>query len=1049
MNPLVPFDFFLLRTPRFSTAVLDKLNPLSSQEEVYSYILQFFENPETLQALYFANTEVYDQLVEYTKTGTHKKKEKLFTTLYRYLIRMSSRPTPFGQFAGISYGQFSWTKTSLQLSKSIVSHIRFDQELRLKASQELLSDSAIKENITYFPNSTLVYQQTTIAYIGYIDQGENRYFQWRKIQDNPLLSNLINLAKEGMTYHAMTQSLTALRLSKDQANGYIDELIAIKLLIPELEPIVTRERSHELMTTLSSHLGDKIDLSLLPEVAQVRQHRDAPYDLSKLTALQQQIQASVAGHFKHIYQVDYRRNTVTNQIDAAMIQQLSQELTELSILNKNTRSPDLITFINKFQSKYGERKIPLMEALDPEIGIGYGMASSLSDETVPLLENFNISSVPDPAERFNAIIQTLMDEKSDHPAARLQVLELKEHDLQRFQRQAEAIANKPILGMYLLGNLLWDQDNHQADDPYKFNLLKAGGASALPLMTRFDHLDPKLKEKLLEIAAYEEKQVEGAILAEVIFLPNARAGNVLARSSLYQYEIPIICQAAVQDEYTIKLEDIEVTVKDGNINLISKRLNKEIIPRLSSAHNFHYGMVIYRFLCDLQKQDWGMDLQWDWGSLSAKTYLPRVTYKHFILSRARWKIKQQHLSSHHETDIQQSISFLKSKYGLPDRILLTEGDHELFLDLNSVMGAKVLLQELSKNNMTIVEYLYDHYQSVVQGENGEHFNNEIIIPCKVGHYKSTAPLSSAYAATMTRQFPLGTEWLYVKLYAAERTFDRILSDPIPKLIALLHEKKYLKKWFFIRYSDPDPHVRIRIKLREQGTHALADIIQFINQYCEPFISQKKIFNIQYDTYDRELERYGASNMGYCEQLFHAESELILNLLPHLKTENNANLRWLIALKGAHIILSSFHLTVSEKIALTEKIRDQFLVEFNNYKKLRYSMDMTYRAKYHLIHDFFKNLSDQYPEISHALDHYNSRIKEISIKCLDTPEFKEQPQAIMAALIHMFFNRIFAQKQREQEMVVYHFLSKYLRSSHLQSSAIAHQYYSFPESPNLR
>ncbi|MEN5232866.1 lantibiotic dehydratase [Sphingobacterium faecium] len=1048
MNRPIPFDFFLLRTPRFSTQVLDELNKLSSQDDLNQHLLKFFENTEALQALYFANTAVYFQLIGYIKTGLHKKKGKLFLTLYKYLIRMSSRPTPFGQLAGISYGHFSLNKTSLLLTNSLHTHIRFDQELLLKFMQELSLDPSIKENISYYANTTISHQQAILSYIEYSDTAENRYFQWRKIQENPLLSNILKLTKNGIKYHDLTRSLTKLGLNENQAKGYINELITIKLLIPEFEPIVTKDHSDELIANLSAHLGKKIGFPLLHDMVHVKQSMRTPYDLEKLTAIQQNIQAAIPGHFNSTYQVDSKRNTQTNQIHTSIIEQLSEELTELTMLNKNTKSADLVAFVKKFQLKYGERKVSLMEALDPEIGIGYGMVSPLLDETVPLLEHFKINSARDHAEQFNSIMHGLLAEKSDPKTGRLHVLELTKSDLQHFQIASQEIGNKHTLGMYLLGNLLWNRETNQADGHFKFNLLKAGGASALPLMTRFDHLDHKLKEKLLKVAAYEEKQADGALLAEVVFLPNGRAGNILTRSSLYKYEIPIICQAGVEEDYTIRLEDIYITVRNETIQLISKKLNKEIIPRLSSAHNFHYGMVVYRFLCDLQKQNWGMDLQWDWGSLSAKTYLPRVTYKHFILSRARWKINQQHLASHDSTKIQESVSFLKIHYDIPDRLLLAEGDHELLLDLTNPLAAKILLQALSKHDITVVEYIYDSYPSTVQGADGEDYSNEIILPYTGGQYTSTVPLFSAQSTTITRQFPLGSEWLYVKLYGAERTLDRLLADPIHKLIARLHEKKYLKKWFFIRYYDPDPHLRIRIKLSKYGNGSLAEIIQLINQYCEPLISQKKIFNISYDTYERELERYGASNMVYCERIFHLESELILNLLPHLKKENDINLRWLIAIKVVHIFLSSFHLTVAEKIALTEKIRDQFLNEFKRYKKLRYSIDLTYRAKFNMIHDFFNNLPHKHPKISRLLDQYKNEIAELCMKSQDTPEFKAQPTAILTSLIHMFLNRIFVQKQREQEMVIYHFLSKYLISVRMKSSDRKSENYSFPESPNL-
>ncbi|UZJ63287.1 lantibiotic dehydratase family protein [Sphingobacterium sp. KU25419] len=276
--------------------------------------------------------------------------------------------------------------------------------------QELSLDPSIKENISYYANTTISHQQTILSYIEYSDTAENRYFQWRKIQENPLLSSILKLTKNGIKYHDLTRSLTEVGLNKNQAKGYINDLITIKLLIPEFEPIVTKDHSDELIANLSAQLGKKIGFPLLHDMVHVKQSMEAPYDLEKLTAIQQNIQAAIPGHFNSTYQVDSKRNTETNQIHTSIIEQLSEELTELTMLNKNTKSADLVAFVKKFQLKYGEKKVSLMEALDPEIGIGYGMVSPLLDETVPLLEHFKINSTRDHAEQLNSIMHGLLAE---------------------------------------------------------------------------------------------------------------------------------------------------------------------------------------------------------------------------------------------------------------------------------------------------------------------------------------------------------------------------------------------------------------------------------------------------------------------------------------------------------------------------------------------------------------------------------------------------------------------------------------------------------------
>ena len=62
---------------------------------------------------------------------------------------------------------------------------------------------------------------------------------------------------------------------------------------------------------------------------------------------------------------------------------------------------------------------------------------------------------------------------------------------------------------------------------------------------------------------------------------------------------------------------------------------------------------------------------------------------------------------------------------------------------------------------------------------------------------------------MKRSFILGDEWLYYKLYCGKRTAELILVDCIKSLTESLLADGLVDQWFFIRYADPNPHIRIR------------------------------------------------------------------------------------------------------------------------------------------------------------------------------------------------------------------------------------------------
>lgn len=759
---------------------------------------------------------------------------------------MASRPTPFGQFSGISYGNISSSNTSLKISNNIESFIRFDEEFILKLTDKLTTEPSIKERITYFLNSTISVKQNDITYIEYVDEENNRYYRWRRIQRNPLLAALLSFTEEkGYKYSNIVLYICNLNVDRNRAQAFIDELISIKFLIPELEPIVTKDDSNKIFSKAHSFSSGTKYTNILQRLAEefirINQYHEFP-EINNPHKLAEKILPSSV---KHLFQVDSHICSSSNQINESLINQISNELEEISVLNKQNIPADLQLFIKAFQMKYGEQEVPLLEALDPEIGIGYGSVNSTMEETLPLLNGFMVSKRQDNDERLNSFLHSILEERAEIKQKKASAIELKETDLERLRRETENNGDNYPLGFYLLGNLLCEKNNNLNKENFKFNILNAGGVSALPLMTRFSHLDDKINAKLHTIAKYEEKQANGILLAEIVFLPNRRSGNILSRPSFYQYEIPIIGQASVDKEHTIKLEDLHVKVTNGKIILTSFKLNKEIIPRLSSAHNFHYGMVVYRFLCDLQMQSNAMNIKWDWGSLSPKQFLPRVIYKHLILSRARWKIKQCKFVSN---DLVKNVKSLKETYDLPDQVLLIERDNELLIDLQSLMGVEIFLKELSKNDVEIVEYIYDSFQSAVIDENGKSFNNEIILPFKGGKYRNKAETPLLPLSSIKRQFQLGSEWLYFKLYCSERIGDVVLNGPIKALISKLKTEKRLNKWFFIRYSDPEPHLRIRLLLDKEDNSAIIKVIQYINQYLEPLLEQKKISKIVYDTY---------------------------------------------------------------------------------------------------------------------------------------------------------------------------------------------------------
>ena len=227
---------------------------------------------------------------------------------------------------------------------------------------------------------------------------------------------------------------------------------------------------------------------------------------------------------------------------------------------------------------------------------------------------------------------------------------------------------------------------------FQFWMEGYSGPTAARWLGRFASGDSQLKDALEAHLLKEEASRPEAVFAEVVHVPEGRIGNVLARPSLRAYEIPFLATPSVQDDRTLPPSDLVVTVRGDRIFVASMRLGREVIPRLSSAHNFMRGPAVYRFLAHLQDQD-GRPGGWSWGVLSDQGYLPRVIRGCHVLSRARWRIEASELKeamASSDEGAWGAFLDLRKGRGLPRFVLLTDADNTLLLDLDQILCVETL-----------------------------------------------------------------------------------------------------------------------------------------------------------------------------------------------------------------------------------------------------------------------------------------------------------------------------------------------------------------------
>lgn len=289
---------------------------------------------------------------------------------------------------------------------------------------------------------------------------------------------------------------------------------------------------------------------------------------------------------------------------------------------------------------------------------------------------------------------------------------------------------------------------------------------------------------------------------------------------------------------------------------------------------------------------------------------------------------------------------------------------------------------------------------------------------------------------MQRTFIIGDKWLYLKLYTGLKTADTLITALIGSLSSNFIDDNLAEKWFFLRYNDPQFHLRWRISITDP--EKIGTIITRVNKAIVPYLDNDMIYKVQLDTYKREIERYGSNSIGIMEQLFWHNSMLVCDYLSQTKDSEDEKNRWLFSMRAIDSFLNLFNYELDQKLRLLTIMANSYGKEFNIDSALISQLSDRYRANKKDIFNFMSLTFDDanaYEALLKVQHQFNIRstkgVNEI-LKLENDKQLAVSVDNLLISYIHMFMNRLFRSKQRLHEMVIYGFLFRYYRSQLAQS-----------------
>jgi thiopeptide-type bacteriocin biosynthesis protein len=268
---------------------------------------------------------------------------------------------------------------------------------------------------------------------------------------------------------------------------------------------------------------------------------------------------------------------------------------------------------------------------------------------------------------------------------------------------------------------------------------------------------------------------------------------------------------------------------------------------------------------------------------------------------------------------------------------------------------------------------------------------------------------------VARAFPPGSEWLYLKLCCGPASADRLLVELAP-LLQRTRSEGLWDRWHFVRYRDPDHHLRLRFHGPAQ--RLLAELLPQVHGHLEGPMTQGLLWKWQLDTFEPEWERYGGA-LGFrlAEAWFHTDSQNVLDRLVQGQTQAA---RWRAGLRQTDAIWAALGLSLPERKELAQAAREGFRREFADPGTGAVQMGHRFR-------DLRKELEAGFPL---ALGQPPMpgceglpRIRE----AFDQGLIRADLPALAGSLSHMHLNRLLRSDHRENEWVLMEFLVRLYES----------------------
>ncbi|GAA2423080.1 lantibiotic dehydratase [Streptomyces macrosporus] len=842
----------------------------------------------------------------------HRRVVRAAQSLTRYARRASGRPTPFGLFAGVTRAGFGpAAKSALSGPGSVT--VRLDGAWLHRRVLEWLAVPEVRRRVEVVLNDLCVLRDGRLT----LDTGGRE----TSVRDNALVARVREAAARPVAYTALLADLTERlpSVAPDRIDSLLAGLVRHGFLLTSVTPYrIDDALLDRVEAAVDGAVPGAADGLRAVRAAAAAHERDRPgQGRDSWRALLDAVRridpgrdgdgGSGDGRERPPVQVDLRAqaeivlpHAVGDEVRryAAVIWAITPEWATLEHMRD---------YRDRFIERYGTASaVPLADLVDPHRGLGLPPEYHSAGDPAAHARIGPGDEADRPRRALIAeLVQQAIRDGGD--------VELTDADVERL---AEAAGHdpgaRPPRSLELCFQLL--AESTAALDRGDFLLLGSphiGSWTAGATAGRFAAATG-LTDELSRLVA--EPAEDGVLLAQVDVRPrDPRSLNIVQVPPLLPYRIPVGVPDDRGDPRCLDWRTLLVAAGADGLRLLHGPTGRQVVPVVPHMLALdREAPAVARFLSDLALARPRVWSGWDWAGLEVLPYLPRVRYGRVLTSPRRWLAGRRLKDAARSADAsvwEEGLRDWRRRNRVPDRLQIARHDQMFPVDLREPWDRSLLRAELARPDARFVLFEDATADGAGLGWVSGH-STEIVVPL-VRAARTTArhapedrlphvPAPPIRPAPTRVHLP-GEDWLFAKLYAEPAAHDALLADRLPALLAEVEADT--DRWFFIRYRDPEPHLRLRFHgapdaLRER-------VLPALSRHVRAMIDAGAVRTMELDVYRPETDRYGGPEaQPAAERLFLVDSRSALLQLRARRSGAAAVPDEVLAAAGHAVLLES-------------------------------------------------------------------------------------------------------------------------------------------------